>query len=122
MAGDNAGVIKLVKHTVNRRQTNFFALPKPMSSFDYRMYLTENAEKIMEAERQAVTKDSYCGPCVNPSTMLPEQTVEVCDGRKCSFAVNEPAGLGIGRKFFTNEKEGSYTPNDDALVWGAPLV
>jgi len=79
--------------------TNFDALPKPMSSYDYRMYLTHQAEHLIEQNRQDAFRKNMCEPCVNPSTMLPEQHVQVCDGRKCSFPVNDPNGLGLGRKY-----------------------
>ena len=105
-----------------RCQANFFRLPKPLSSYDYRMYLTENAEKLMDENRADATKNNYCGPCVKPSTMLPEQTKQVCDGRVCAFPVNDPAGLGLGRQHDTTQPLNSFQPHDDVHTWGAPLV
>ena len=87
--------------------TNFFALPKPLSSHDYRMYLTNNAEKLMEQNRASATKLNSCNKqCTN--TTLPEQTHQVCDGRTCSFPLNEPSGLGLGRP-----QKSSFGPNDE---------
>ena len=102
-----------------RCQTNFYDLPRPLSSYDYRMFLTENAEKIMDADRDRVLKNNYCGPCVD--TMLPEQTKQVCDGRVCAFPLNEPDGLGLGRRYDT--QEGTFQAHNETIdPWGAPLV
>lgn len=103
-----------------RCATNFYDLPKPLSSYDYRMFLTENAEKLMEKNRAQASADNYCGPCVKPSTMLAEQSKQVCDGRTCAFPVNEPTGLGLGRQQNTLGKD--FGPNDDVKFVGAPLV
>lgn len=103
-----------------RCYTNFFALPEPLSSYDYRMYLTANAEKIIEANRAEAQKLNACAPC-DKNVGLPEQTIQVCDGRKCAFPVNEPTGLGLGRKQHTDNKPG-FSPNDAVKAWGAPLV
>lgn len=79
--------------------TNYESLSKPMSSYDYRMYLTHNAEKIMEDKRQHAYKKNMCDACVKPSTMLAEKDIQVCDARKCSFPKNDQCGLGVGRKY-----------------------
>lgn len=88
---------------------NFESLPKPMSSFDYRMFLMQNAENIMQSNREHALKENMCTPCTKPTTMLPEQHVQVCDGRKCSFPVNDPQGLGVGRKY--GGEQPSYRPD-----------
>ena len=84
--------------------TNFESLPKPMSSYDYRMFLMNNADKLIDQHRTDAYRKNLCEPCVKHSTMLPEQHVEVCDGRTCSFPINEPEGLGIGRIFGGEKK------------------
>jgi hypothetical protein len=68
-----------------------------MSSFDYRMYLMNNAEKLIEQNRTSAYRHNMCESCSYPSTELPEQTMQVCDDRKCFFYTNEKNGLGLGR-------------------------
>lgn len=75
-----------------------------MSSYDYRMYLTHNAENIMSKDREAAYRKNVCGPCMEPyevGTMLPEQTMIECNTQSCRFRVNDPNGLGLGRTFNT---------------------
>lgn len=83
-----------------RCQANFEALKTPMTSYDYRMYLIHNAEKLMEDNKKAALKTNYCEPCVSPSTMLPEHHKQVCNSRTCSFPETDAAGLGVGRNYF----------------------
>lgn len=77
--------------------SNFEALAQPMSSFDYRMYLINNANTIIEKQRQEAYKKNMCESCVTPSTMLPEKDVQSCDSRKCVFPQQDSTGLGLGR-------------------------
>ena len=37
-----------------------------LSSFDYRMYLIENAEKLMDINRMYTVEKNACGPCKEP--------------------------------------------------------
>lgn len=72
------------------------------SSFDYRMYLTRNADGIMKKNALDAYRTNVCGPCVEPyniGTMLPEKTVQSCNTRTCTFNKNDPNGLGLGRFF-----------------------
>jgi hypothetical protein len=82
-----------------RCAVNYESLPNPMSSFDYRMFLTHNADQIMDNNRAYAYKENLCEPCTDPSTMLPESHIQVCDARSCTFPLTDPAGLGIGRKY-----------------------
>lgn len=75
-----------------------------MSSYDYRMYLVHNADKLMADDRDKAYRKNVCGPCVEPyevGTMLPEQTMIECNTNSCRFLVNNPNGLGMGRKYTT---------------------
>lgn len=77
------------------------------SSFDYRMYLMENAEKLMDLNRVYATQKNACGPCLEPyniGTMLPEQHTVQCDAKTCKNSKTILNGLGQGRK---------YTDTDD---------
>lgn len=75
---------------------------KFVTSFDRRQYLIHNAEEIMVMNAKRAQKLNACGPCVAPynrGTMLPEQSIQKCDKRGCSFKLDEPQGLGLGRDY-----------------------
>lgn len=88
--------------------TNFEALPKPMSAFDYRMYLTNNAEKIIDHNRNDAFRKNRCDTCENPQKEMDEMNVQVCDGVTCAFPLMEPTGLGLGRR--VGGEQPSYRP------------
>lgn len=75
-----------------------------LSSYESRMYLQQNADKVMEEERKkAVDRLIPCAPCKralnDPGTMLPERYVVRCDGVSCSRTEVNPNGLGDGRSY-----------------------
>lgn len=73
---------------------------KTLNSYDYRMYLTQNGERILGEVRREQYERNMCGPCMEPyqvGTMLPEQSVQECDTNTCRFTVGNPDGLGLGR-------------------------
>ena len=75
------------------------------NSHDYRSFLTHNAKKIMQMNRNYACKKNCCGPCVEPfqqGTMLPEQSLVKCNDRSCSSTLFDPKGLGQGRQFYDN--------------------
>lgn len=88
-----------------------------VSNFDYRMFLIENAEKLMDINRMYTVEKNSCGPCKEPyneGTMLPEKTVVKCDGNTCKNSVNVLNGLGQGRKYSDNTdcgKDWSFPKN-----------
>lgn len=74
------------------------------SSYESRMYLQQNAESVMEMEREkAIKRLIPCAPCERPKTdegtMLPERYVVRCNGVTCSRTEVNPAGVGDGRDF-----------------------
>lgn len=74
------------------------------SSYESRMYLQQNAEKVMNMQRSfALNNAAPCAPCTRPftdaGTMLPERYVVRCDGVSCSRTEMNPMGLGDGRKY-----------------------
>ena len=74
----------------------------PVNSYEYRQYLIKNAESLMSQNRQQAFRENACGPCVEPfhqGTMLPEQGMVECNGSTCRYVVNDPNGLGVGRKY-----------------------
>ena len=72
------------------------------NSFQYRMYLTHNADKLMDLNRSYACQKNCCGPCQKPydvGTMLPEETVVTCNERECKVSSRNPNGLGQGRVY-----------------------
>ncbi len=71
------------------------------SSYDTRMYLQHNAERIMEQQKSVnyVNLRSSCTPCNGVSTVLPDKYVVRCDGVSCTRVVVNPDGLGDGRNY-----------------------
>jgi hypothetical protein len=66
------------------------------------MFLTHNANKIMNLNRTYTTQKNGCGPCMKPynqGTMLQEQSVQVCDNNSCNNDFVNADGLGMGRKY-----------------------
>lgn len=74
------------------------------SSFESRMYLQRNADRVMDMQRSAgIANLAPCAPCLRPTneagTMLPERYVVRCDGVTCYRKEVDPQGLGDGRSF-----------------------
>jgi len=77
----------------------------PLSSNESRMYLINNAEKIMQGNRDAAERNNNCGSCfgLNESgTMLPELEMQICNKRTCKFPMSDNRGLGLGRQTAQN--------------------
>jgi len=72
------------------------------NSFDYRLFLTRNAEQLMDINRKhAYLKNgvSDCKQPYNQGTMLPEKYKVVCDTQNCRRVLNNEDGLGDGRVY-----------------------
>jgi len=84
-----------------------------VSNFDYRMYLIENAEKLMDMNRIYTVEKNACGPCKEPyeiGTMLPEKESFSCNANTCKNSINVLDGLGQGRKY--SDKKDTGKPNN----------
>lgn len=73
------------------------------SSYESRMYLQNNAEKIIDNDRDNAIQRLYpCAPCKrnfnDSGTMLPEKYIVRCDATTCYRTEFDPNGLGDGRK------------------------
>lgn len=82
---------------------------KLMNSFEYRKFLTDNANKLMEMNRTYACQKNCCGPCKQPyddGTMMPEQTITNCNKHTCDVGVNNINGLGQGRNYGSPESRG----------------
>lgn len=85
-----------------------------VSSYDYRQYLIQNSDKLMDINRGYSVQMNSCGPCVQPyeqGTMLPEQTKVSCNNNSCANSLNVLNGLGQGRQ---------YAPTDCGTEWNWP--
>lgn len=72
------------------------------SSYESRMFLQNNADQFMEAERKkAMDRLIPCAPCKRSfdeaGTMLSERYVVRCDAVSCSRTEVDPNGVGDGR-------------------------
>ena len=71
---------------------------QPLSSYNTRMYLQQNAEAEMERQRNASLRDvADCVPCqkiVNPNITLPPQYVVRCNEVSCTKEMVDQNGLG----------------------------
>lgn len=84
---------------------------KLTSSYDYRLYMITNAEEIMKQNAISSYMRAQCGPCVEPyeqGTMVPEVEKQVCNERTCSFSVNDPYGVGLGRQYYNPSVEQEF--------------
>ena len=74
------------------------------SSYEARMYLQHNSEKVMNMQRnQAIQNLAPCAPCTRPfseaGTMAPERYVVRCDAVSCQRSEVNPNGIGDGRAY-----------------------
>jgi hypothetical protein len=70
-----------------------------LNSYDYKLYLQRNAEKIMDLNR----KHSYIlngeHECCSKNKDVPEKHIQTCDLNTCSVTINNSNGIGMGRDF-----------------------
>ena len=98
------------------------------NGYQYRLFLTQNANALMESNRAYACQKNCCGPCKKPyetGTMLPEETRVKCDGNQCETIFNQKGGLGQGRIYSehkydllpenmpVNQKNNYCTPPED---------
>ena len=102
------------RHFTDYRPSNFIndlirADNNISNSLHYRVFLQENADSLMDRQRQIACKLNCCGPCpiteskegFENGTMLPEQYKFVTDGRIGKMVMNDINGLGTGRNHYT---------------------
>jgi hypothetical protein len=77
------------------------------NSLQYRVFLQNNANALMDRHRQVACQINCCGPCASTKenfdggTMLPEQYMFVTDGQTGKMVLNDVNGLGTGRQYYT---------------------
>jgi hypothetical protein len=85
-----------------------------INSHNYRMFLTHNGHKLMTLNRGYASEKNSCGPCQEPyhqGTMLPEQSVQVCDNKSCNTDFVNKNGLGLGRRYDTDSQQCGNWPD-----------
>lgn len=76
----------------------------PKSSYDNRMYLMNNAEKLMKANIETVSRINKCTDksCMPLDITPPNANTFKCNGKTCSKSnTNQPNGIGTGRNYST---------------------
>lgn len=89
------------------------------NSFQYRQFLQQNGNSLMDRNRQLACMKNCCLPCNEgtqecfESTALPEKYMWVSDGRVMKAVMNNPNGIGHGRQYytFTQDSECSTLPS-----------
>ena len=74
------------------------------TSYEFRMFLTRNANKIIELNKKHSFLKNGVTDCKQPyeiGTMLPEKTKVRCDLAKCEVVDNYDNGIGQGRIYNT---------------------
>jgi hypothetical protein len=71
-----------------------------LTSHNMRMWLMNNAEKIMKENRESAINQGACSSCTPANkvtgTMLPEHSKTTCNAQYCTFDVTDENGLGLG--------------------------
>ncbi len=72
------------------------------NNLQWRNFLTQNAEKLMDLNRQHACQKNCCGGCGSPfnvGTMVPEVNKFVCNTGSCRLISGDPNGIGTGRVY-----------------------
>ena len=78
-----------------------------LNSFQYRNFLINNAEELMDLNRNYACEKNCCGPCnetYHSINTLPELNRVKCNANTCELVGYDPNGLGQGR-FYNDEEE-----------------
>tara|TARA_Y100001958_G_C21204565_1_gene530819 strand:- start:1335 stop:1661 length:327 start_codon:yes stop_codon:yes gene_type:complete len=70
-------------------------ISKGMGSFEYKNYLTQNAESIRQNMISVMEQNTACTKC-SDNTVLPVKTVMNCNPEGCNYQINNMNGLGKG--------------------------
>jgi hypothetical protein len=108
-----------------------------LNSFQYRNFLTNNADELMNLNRNYACQKNCCGPCKEPYhsvNTLPEINKVKCDSHNCELVGFDPNGLGQGRIFNDEEQKcdnvgqpkvntnGCAKPEDNMAYYGSQLT
>ena len=73
------------------------SLSKGMSSWEYRNYLTENANQVHTQFTTLLESEVKCTKC-SDDTVLPVKTMLNCSTDSCTYSLVNQNGLGQGRQ------------------------
>lgn len=85
------------------------------NNYQYRMFLTKNADDLMHMNRKNANQKNGCSPCQKPyniGTMMPECGTIDCSKSSCNFSSLDKDCLGTGRTY-SNQPLGCSSWNDD---------
>lgn len=77
------------------------------NSHDYRMFLINNANKLMNLNLSYASQKNGCGPRKNDqteTTIVPEESIQICNKQSCNVDFVNKNGIGRGRKYNTDVK------------------
>ena len=89
------------------------------NSYQYRMFLTKNANNMMQMNRTNACQKNCCGPCKKPydiGTMMPEKGNMDCSSGKCNYQEVNKNGLGLGRTYSSQPLHCPSWPDDPSQV------
>jgi hypothetical protein len=79
-----------------------------LNSFQYRNFLINNADELMNLNRDYACQKNCCGPCKEPYhsiNTLPEVNRVKCNSQNCELLAYDPNGLGQGRAYNDEEEK-----------------
>ena len=85
---------------------------KISNSHNYRVFLSRNADVLMDNNKEENAKHNQRFECVKPysmSTMVPDKTKVKCNSHKCEVVLNDENGFGQGR-IYNDEPNGLLDP------------
>jgi len=67
-------------------------------SWEYRVFLTQNATQIQQKMIQNQESLTACTSC-SDNTVMPVKTIQNCTPTGCNYQMNDPNGVGLGRQY-----------------------
>jgi len=83
------------------------------NSLNSKLFMQQNANALIEKQREHACELNCCGPCpitqtskepFDVGTMVPEQYMFITDGRTSKYVLNDVNGIGTGRNYFPLNK------------------
>ena len=68
---------------------------KNMSNWQYKLFMTRNAVKIMDSIKEYDHNRYGCNNCNDPSIPLTNQFLQKCENESCRIEQVDPNGLGL---------------------------
>tara|TARA_B110000208_G_C11333982_1_gene271093 strand:+ start:29 stop:469 length:441 start_codon:yes stop_codon:yes gene_type:complete len=84
------------------------------NSYQYRVFLQRNADKIFQLNNNLFFVRNGCGPCVKPyneGTIPPNQNTMNCNSQSCNLQQINPNGIGLGIDYNTKRTVNFNQPN-----------